>query len=603
MEIIKKNIMSYTNIIVYSMFICVTGILSNLLYKLVENVDNTLNIYTTYTLITITISYIINLFVIYLIYKKNMNKIFILKEKYMNISNKLYNIQIIVSVLLFCVFTLFNVYVLKFKDFSIQFFLIYISICLINASIVYVYNKYKFMKLLKKLKITDEKYDIKNSYIKSGIKELIPIFIAIICIVANISYSEIKKERINYIKEIYNLKIKNFLNIYNDQDINLNLKYVEKIDENDNIYLLSNKENENNITFENDSKNIVIYDYTDYNNNKNQIIVEYNLNLGAQINTILIISISIVVIYSLIVYVYLKYNKDIFTFLISMFENINYNLKKDILKEDIIDNISIISNDEFGKLSMLYNELNTLTDEYVIMLKEREESVINQNKLISIGELAGGVAHDINTPISAIKNGILVLKELNSNRNKEEEDIIKNIENCSEKIIKIVNSMRNQIRNLGENVKINFSIKDVLYDVKNIVDTHAKKNNTTVNIKITDEFNIVGNPTRLSQVITNLVLNAIEAYEGKKGNVDIELIKAPKNTAIIKVTDYAGGLGDEIKKGIFKKVITTKGMSGTGFGLYISHSIIKGDFKGDIKYDTKQGEGTTFYIILPLKNN
>lgn len=603
MEIIKKNIMSYTNIIVYSMFICVTGILSNLLYKLVENVDNTLNIYTTYTLITITISYIINLFVIYLIYKKNMNKIFILKEKYMNISNKLYNIQIIVSVLLFCVFTLFNVYVLKFKDFSIQFFLIYISICLINASIVYVYNKYKFMKLLKKLKITDEKYDIKNSYIKSGIKELIPIFIAIICIVANISYSEIKKERINYIKEIYNLKIKNFLNIYNDQDINLNLKYVEKIDENDNIYLLSNKENENNITFENDSKNIVIYDYTDYNNNKNQIIVEYNLNLGAQINTILIISISIVVIYSLIVYVYLKYNKDIFTFLISMFENINYNLKKDILKEDIIDNISIISNDEFGKLSMLYNELNALTDEYVIMLKEREESVINQNKLISIGELAGGVAHDINTPISAIKNGILVLKELNSNRNKEEEDIIKNIENCSEKIIKIVNSMRNQIRNLGENVKINFSIKDVLYDVKNIVDTHAKKNNTTVNIKITDEFNIVGNPTRLSQVITNLVLNAIEAYEGKKGNVDIELIKAPKNTAIIKVTDYAGGLGDEIKKGIFKKVITTKGMSGTGFGLYISHSIIKGDFKGDIKYDTKQGEGTTFYIILPLKNN
>lgn len=603
MEIIKKNIMSYTNIIVYSMFICVTGILSNLLYKLVENVDNTLNIYTTYTLSTITISYIINLFVIYLIYKKNMNKIFILKEKYMNISNKLYNIQIVVSVLLFCVFTLFNVYVLKFKDFSIQFFLIYISICLINASIVYVYNKYKFMKLLKKLKITDEKYDIKNSYIKSGIKELIPIFIAIICIVANISYSEIKKERINYIKEIYNLKIKNFLNIYNDQDINLNLKYVEKIDENDNIYLLSNKENENNITFENDSKNIVIYDYTDYNNNKNQIIVEYNLNLGAQINTILIISISIVVIYSLIVYVYLKYNKDIFTFLISMFENINYNLKKDILKEDIIDNISIISNDEFGKLSMLYNELNTLTDEYVIMLKEREESVINQNKLISIGELAGGVAHDINTPISAIKNGILVLKELNSNRNKEEEDIIKNIENCSEKIIKIVNSMRNQIRNLGENVKINFSIKDVLYDVKNIVDTHAKKNNTTVNIKITDEFNIVGNPTRLSQVITNLVLNAIEAYEGKKGNVDIELIKAPKNTAIIKVTDYAGGLGDEIKKGIFKKVITTKGMSGTGFGLYISHSIIKGDFKGDIKYDTKQGEGTTFYIILPLKNN
>ena len=73
--------------------------------------------------------------------------------------------------------------------------------------------------------------------------------------------------------------------------------------------------------------------------------------------------------------------------------------------------------------------------------------------------------------------------------------------------------------------------------------------------------------------------------------------------AIIEVTDYAGGLDESITPFIFKNILTTKGTSGTGLGLYLSYSVIKGNFNGEITFETKKGEGTTFTIAIPLAEN
>ena len=231
-------------------------------------------------------------------------------------------------------------------------------------------------------------------------------------------------------------------------------------------------------------------------------------------------------------------------------------------------------------------------------IEEKQEIIVKQGQLVSIGELAGGVAHDINTPISAIKTGITMLNQ-NPDRNESEKEILQRMDNCATKIINIINSMRNQIRNLGGTTKVNFKISEVINDIKVITYHEVCKNKSELNITIEDDLSIEGDPTKLGQVLTNLVVNAAQAYGDIGGKIDVSLSKGPHKTALIKVRDYAGGLDPAIKPYIFKNILTTKGTFGTGLGLYLAYSVIKGEFNGEISFDS-DNMGTTFYISIPI---
>lgn len=231
-------------------------------------------------------------------------------------------------------------------------------------------------------------------------------------------------------------------------------------------------------------------------------------------------------------------------------------------------------------------------------IEEKQEIIVKQGQLVSIGELAGGVAHDINTPISAIKTGITMLNQ-NPDRNESEKEILQRMDNCATKIINIVNSMRNQIRNLGGSTKVKFKISEVINDIKVITYHEVCKNKSELNITIDDDLSIEGDPTKLGQVLTNLVVNAAQAYGDIGGKIDVSLSKGPHKTALIKVRDYAGGLDPAIKPYIFKNILTTKGTFGTGLGLYLAYSVIKGEFNGEISFDSDD-MGTTFYISIPI---
>lgn len=231
-------------------------------------------------------------------------------------------------------------------------------------------------------------------------------------------------------------------------------------------------------------------------------------------------------------------------------------------------------------------------------IEEKQEIIVKQGQLVSIGELAGGVAHDINTPISAIKTGITMLSQ-NPDRNESEKEILQRMDNCATKIINIVNSMRNQIRNLGGTTKVNFKISEVINDIKVITYHEVCKNKSELNITIEDDLSIEGDPTKLGQVLTNLVVNAAQAYGDIGGKIDVSLSRGPNKMALIKVRDFAGGLDPTIKPYIFKNILTTKGTFGTGLGLYLAYSVIKGEFNGEISFDSDD-MGTTFYISIPV---
>ena len=266
---------------------------------------------------------------------------------------------------------------------------------------------------------------------------------------------------------------------------------------------------------------------------------------------------------------------------------------------------AIMSKDEKQRLGLLLL-INDITEHRkdMIALEEKQEIIAKQAQLVSIGELAGGVAHDINTPISAIKTGITMLKGINSQRPDEEKSIIETMDNCSDKIINIVNSMRNQIRNLGGNTNIRFKISSVVNDIKCITYHEVKKYKAEVDVEIEDDLEIMGDPAKLGQVLTNLIMNAAQAYKDTSGGkINIIVTKGPVDNAVIKVIDFAGGIDENVASHIFKSMLTTKGTEGTGLGLYLAYSVIKGNFNGEINFDTTKGIGTTFYIKIPISHD
>lgn len=244
---------------------------------------------------------------------------------------------------------------------------------------------------------------------------------------------------------------------------------------------------------------------------------------------------------------------------------------------------------EFVATLLLFRDITTAKRDMEIMMK-------NEN-LVILGELAGGVAHDINTPITAIKSGITMVKEMVDNE--DGQMLLARMDSCANKIIALTNSLRNQIRNIGSEEVREFNIAGVIKDVQIIAHNELISKNVKMNIDIRNDVSITGSSTKLSQVVTNIIVNGIQAYEGKGGMIDVTIDKI-EEYALIEIEDWAGGIPESIKPYIFKNILTTKGVSGTGFGLYLAYSVVKGAFGGEITFETVEGKGTKFIIKIPL---
>ena len=229
--------------------------------------------------------------------------------------------------------------------------------------------------------------------------------------------------------------------------------------------------------------------------------------------------------------------------------------------------------------------------------KDDIDVLIKKESLSVIGELAGGVAHDINTPISAIKSGLLMLR--NTSKSKDEKALIESMTNSADKISNLVNSLKNQIRNLGSETDSEFNLTELVQDLHLMIHSELAKHNVKVDLNITDDIWISGNTSKLTQVITNIIYNSMEAYGNKGGIIDVNIYKNENNDNVIMIEDWAGGIPEDIQPYIFKKIISYNNMPTIGVGLYLAYSVIKGSFGGDIKFDTKIGRGTKFYITIP----
>ncbi|MCF6147557.1 MAG: PAS domain S-box protein [Candidatus Kuenenia sp.] len=232
--------------------------------------------------------------------------------------------------------------------------------------------------------------------------------------------------------------------------------------------------------------------------------------------------------------------------------------------------------------------------------KKLQQQLIHSDRLISIGRLAAGVAHEINTPlaiISGMTQGFLERKKLFNNETIKE---FKTIQKVTKRIEKIVNSLLELSHFEGNEqprlVNINKIIKET---VTLIIEPFAKKDKKVI-LKLSSGLpKIKGFADQLQQVIMNLLINADDAT--KPGDtVSITTNMKNKNTININFEDTGTGIPENQLSRIFDPFFTNKEVGkGTGLGLSITYGIIK-RHNGAIYVKSAVGKGTKFEINLPV---
>lgn len=326
------------------------------------------------------------------------------------------------------------------------------------------------------------------------------------------------------------------------------------------------------------------------------------------------ISIAAIIVYIIILLIWTK--------------NISKNISEisnrltEISKKDNVINESplpLLSNDELGDLTISFNKIQHLTQEYITQIKDTQESLMESERLSSLGQLIGGIAHNLKTPIMSIAGAAEglndLIKEYDSSiddptvNSQDHHEIasdmstwIEKIKNYTEYMSDIITAVKGQAVVMSNEDDINFTISELVKRVT-ILMKHELKNaiiNLNTDIKVDENLTLNGDVNNLVQVINNMISNAIQAYNGKENeSIEFTITKDSKNI-IFSIEDHAGGLPDKVTDKLFKEMITTKGKNGTGLGLYMSYSTIKAHFNGNITFDTKKGKGTKFNIYIPM---
>lgn len=252
-------------------------------------------------------------------------------------------------------------------------------------------------------------------------------------------------------------------------------------------------------------------------------------------------------------------------------------------------------------------------------IKNNQDMLLERERLASLGQLIGGIAHNLKTPIMSISGAAEGLTDLvkeyeasvgdpevtvqdHHDIAKDMKDWIEKIHSYTEYMSDIITAVKGQAVTMSEEQAVSFTLHELVKRV-NILMKHELKNalvELNVSMQVNEQTVLKGNINSLVQVINNMISNAIQAYDGKPDNKIDLILKKENNNIIISVKDYGCGLPDEVQKKLFKEMITTKGKNGTGLGLFMSYSTIRAHFNGNMTFETEQGKGTTFNIILPL---
>lgn len=270
-------------------------------------------------------------------------------------------------------------------------------------------------------------------------------------------------------------------------------------------------------------------------------------------------------------------------------KKIDINMRRKVLDIDIfpIENAS-------GSVDKLLFMGEDVTNK---MMAERQ--LLQDNKMIAVGQLAAGVAHEIRNPLGIIRNYCYVLKNMNDNaevKDKAIEHIEKAVDNSGAIINNLLNFSRASSKE-GETIDIEEHIRSLTSLNRNIL----KKKNIHLDIICSEPVKTFIQTESLDIILINLIQNATDAMK-ENGNLTIKVLKYDE-TFEIDVKDTGSGIEEDILQDIFNPFFTTKGNNeGNGLGLYIVYNET-GKLNGNIEVQSRVGEGSVFRLNLPLRDS
>ena len=244
-----------------------------------------------------------------------------------------------------------------------------------------------------------------------------------------------------------------------------------------------------------------------------------------------------------------------------------------------------------------------------LLEKERtQEQLIQSESLAAIGQLAAGIAHELNNPLASASSLIqtdLELIQEQAEMREIDKSLLEDLTyarkelNKTKSIVKSILDLSRQTQTYQEEVNMNAVIDDALQVLYNQY--------KSLDVEIEKKYDpglppIMGNFSNLGQVLINIIKNAVQALPDGRGKITLSTSYRQKpKTIVVECRDTGIGIPPEMMKDIYKPFFTSKEVGkGTGLGLYVSYEIIK-KHKGEIRIDSREGAGTTVTILLPYE--
>jgi signal transduction histidine kinase len=242
--------------------------------------------------------------------------------------------------------------------------------------------------------------------------------------------------------------------------------------------------------------------------------------------------------------------------------------------------------------------------------REKAETMVmaeQSNQLASIGQLAAGVAHEINNPLALINETAGYVKDLFTIKQKYEQDpeLLEHIDSIIDAVDRC-GTITRQLLGFARHFDVQtqpIDLKHVVADVLNFHKKEAEYRNISIQVDIPATIPLIETDRgKLQQIILNLVNNAFQAI-GNGCFLDIRAqMEGPQHVRLY-IRDNGCGISEEHLGKIFEPFFSTKKEGqGTGLGLSITYGLVE-KLRGDIKVDSKSGEGTTFVVTLPVQIN
>ncbi len=232
------------------------------------------------------------------------------------------------------------------------------------------------------------------------------------------------------------------------------------------------------------------------------------------------------------------------------------------------------------------------------------ERLETSSRLISVGRLAAGVAHEINNPLAVIGENAGLIKDLFTLRKEYKGD---------QRLMELIDAVLESVERSGEITKelLGFArqfepkitpiqLSRAVSEVLSFQRKEASYRNIDIHVDVPEDIPMIySDRGRLQQILLNLINNAFQAMKNG-GRLDISVKRDGEETVSIRIKDTGSGISPEDQKRIFEPFFTTRGPEGgIGLGLSITFGLVR-KLKGDISVQSKLGEGTTFEINLPI---